>query len=180
MTEQLIEQIMFFAFGLTAVISGAVMITREKPIQSAIAFLVTLLSLAGLYLLLNAQFVAVLQIIIYAGAILVLFLFVIMLLHSHSGEGPTQKLPLQRPLAVLLSLGLLVGLTYIFTNTNLGGAQSTQNELALSEQGVGNAKNIGHTLFDQFILPFEVASIVLLIGLIGAVVLATRKRGDAD
>jgi NADH-quinone oxidoreductase subunit J len=168
-----LNQIIFWFFAFTAVASGIVMITRQKPMQSAIAFLVTLLSLAGLYLLLDAQFVAILQIIIYAGAILVLILFVIMLLHSHSGEGPTSKVPLQRPVAILLSLILFGGSIYLFASTDLGVASTPPSDM-------GTAQNVGHTLFDKFILPFEVASILLLAGLIGAVVLAKREREDSS
>ncbi len=168
-----LEQIFFGFFALMAVISSLVMITRRKPVQSAIAFLVTLLSLAGIFLLLQAQFVAILQIVIYAGAILVLFLFVVMLLHSHSGEGTAYKIPLQRPVALVLALALLGGVAYLFLSTNLGEAKPLPAEM-------GTAESVGQTLFDRFILPFEIASILLLAGLLGAVVLAKKEEGDSS
>lgn len=164
----MLETVVFWIFALGAVISSLVMITRRRPVHSAIAFLGALVSLAALFLLLAAQFVAVLQIIVYAGAILVLFLFVIMLLHAHSGEGPVVKLRFQRPLAILLSLGLLAGLVYALVYSDLGGAAAPE--------GLGTAEAVGTALFDRYILPFEVASILLLIGLLGAVVLT--KRGE--
>jgi NADH-quinone oxidoreductase subunit J len=147
------------------------MITRTKPVHSAIAFLGTLVSLAGLFLLLSAQFVAILQIIIYAGAILVLFLFVIMLLHAHSGEGLVEKIPFQRPVAFLLSLALLVGIGVLFWQLGLGEAPQPA-------AGMGTVEEVGKTLFDRFLLPFEVASVLLLAGILGAVVLS-RKEGPS-
>ena len=172
---QILETAIFFLFAFTAVASALIMITRTRPMQSAMAFLMTLLSLAGLYLLLSAQFVAILQIVIYAGAILVLFLFVIMLLHSHSGEGAEEKIPFQRPVGILLSIGLLAGLSYVI----LDGQKDIGDPIPPAAD-LGTAENIGLTLFDKFILPFEVASIILLAGLIGAVVLAKRSRGEVD
>lgn len=154
-----------------AIASSVVMITRQKPVQSAMAFLVTLLSLAGLYLLLHAQFLAILQIVIYAGAILVLFLFVIMLLHSHSGEGSTRKIPYQRPVAIALFFLLLGSLVYMYAGAGLQAA-------AMPPSDMGNAESVGNTLFSSFILPFEIASVILLAGLIGAVVLAKQATDE--
>lgn len=164
------EQAIFWLLALGAVASSLVMITRKRPVHSAVAFLGTLVSLAGLFLLLFAQFVAILQIIIYAGAILVLFLFVIMLLHAHSGEGAVEKLRLQSPLAWLLSAALLVGLLFLYLRSGL--------EAAAPPAGMGTAEAVGSTLFERFILPFEVASVLLLVGILGAVVLA-KKEGPS-
>jgi len=163
------EQAIFGVLALGAVASSLVMITRKRPVHSAVAFLGTLVSLAGLFLLLLAQFVAILQIIIYAGAILVLFLFVIMLLHAHSGEGPVEKLRFQNPLAWLLSAALFGGLLFLYVRSGL--------KAAAPPKGMGTAELVGSTLFDRFILPFEVASVLLLAGILGAVVLA--KRGGS-
>lgn len=160
------EQLAFSVLAAGAVICSLVMITREKPVHSAIAFLGALVSLAGLFLMLMAQFVAIMQIIIYAGAILVLFLFVIMLLHAHSGEGPVEKLRFQRPLALMLSLALLVGMGLLFWGVSLGEPASSE--------GMGTVEAIGSALFDRFLLPFEVASLLLLAGILGAVVLGKR------
>lgn len=163
----MIEQILFWVFALGAVGSGLAMITRHSPVHCAVAFLGTLMSLAGLYFLLLAPFVAVLQIIIYAGAILVLFLFVIMLLHAHSGEGPILKLRLQQPLALLLSLALLGGLVTAYLRVRWDAPAALE---------LGTAQAVGTALFEQFLLPFEVASLVLLVGILGAVVLGKRER----
>ncbi|OGF53043.1 MAG: hypothetical protein A2Z21_00115 [Candidatus Fraserbacteria bacterium RBG_16_55_9] len=162
------RSVLFWILALAAVGSSLTMITRSKPVHSAIAFLGTLVSLAGLFLLLYAQFVAILQIVIYAGAILVLFLFVIMLLHARSGEGSVEKLRLQRPLAIVLSLALLAGVSFLFLQAGL-------SEAPTPAAGMGTAEEVGKTLFDHFILPFEVASVLLLAGILGAVVLSKKE-----
>lgn len=165
------EQVLFWVLAVGAVGSSLAMITGRKPVHCAVVFLGTLISLAGLFLLLYAQFVAILQIIIYAGAILVLFLFVIMLLHAHSGEGSVEKLRLQRPLAIVFSLVLLAGISLLFLQAGLGEPPSP-------EAGMGTAESVGKALFDRFILPFEVASVLLLTGILGAVVLS-KKEGPS-
>jgi NADH-quinone oxidoreductase subunit J len=162
------EAVIFAVLALGAVASAALMVTGRKPVHCAVAFLGTLVSLAGLYLMLIAQFIAILQIIIYAGAILVLFLFVIMLLHAHSGEGAVEKLRFQRPLGFLLVLVLFAGLSFVFLGSGLG-------EAASPPEGMGTAEAVGTTLFERFVLPFEVASVILLAGILGAVVLAKRR-----
>lgn len=163
------EALLFWVMAAVAIVSSLTMITRRQPVHSALAFLATLLSLAVLYLLLSAQFVAVMQIIIYAGAILVLFLFVIMLLHAQSGESSELKLRLQRPLAIALALALFGGLSYLVLNPSLpeGSGRGPVPE--------GTVQAVGRTLFNQFLLPFEIASVLLLIGVIGAVVLTVRE-----
>jgi NADH-quinone oxidoreductase subunit J len=160
--------VIFWVLALTAVGSSLVMITQRRPVHSAIAFLGTLVSLAGLFLLLFAQFVAILQIIIYAGAILVLFLFVIMLLHAHSGEGSVEKIRWQRPVALVLALALLVTTGLLFLSPGAG-------EAAPPPAGMGTVESVGQALFDRFILPFEVASVLLLAGILGAVVLIKKE-----
>jgi len=162
------EMVLFWIMAVVAIISGLATITRRQPVHSALAFLATLLSLAVLFLLLNAQFVAVMQIIIYAGAILVLFLFIIMLLHAQSGESPQLKLRFQGPLAVALALVLFGGLSYLIVNAALGPHQTPSP--------AGTVQAVGSTLFDHFILPFEIASVLLLIGIIGAVALTVKEE----
>ncbi len=162
----MIEQLLFWLFALGAVGSSLTMITRRMPVHSAVAFLGTLVSLAGLFFLLWAPFVAVMQIIIYAGAILVLFLFVIMLLHAHSGETPQQRLKLPKPLSIALALALLVGVSLALVRAEWGPPKDLE--------GIGTAQAVGTELFQAFLLPFEVASLILLIGVLGAVVLGKR------
>lgn len=163
----MIETILFIVFAITAVGSSILMITRTKPVHAAVSFLGTLVSLAGLFLLMVAPFVAVLQIIVYAGAILVLFLFVVMMLHVRSGEGPEVKLKFQRPLALGLATLLGLGLIYVVAATDLSGAQELPEDM-------GSVEAIGEALFTSYLLPFEVAAILLLIGMLGAVALSSK------
>ena len=169
----MIETVLFLVFAVAAVGSSLLMITRTKPVHAAISFLGTLVSLAGLFLLMFAQFVAVLQIIVYAGAILVLFLFVIMMLHVRSGEGPDVKLKFQRPLALALATLLGLGLIYVVAATDLSGV----NELP---EDMGTVEAIGEALFSTYVLPFEVAAVLLLIGLLGAVALTSKDDEPSD
>ncbi len=166
------EWIAFIGLAGVAVGSGLTMVLSRRPVHCAVVFLFTLLSLAGLFLILAAEFVGILQIIIYAGAILVLFLFVIMLLHAHSGEGPRVKLSFQPALAWLLSFALLLGL-----GTALVGALLVVP--GPPPEGLGTVEAVGTTLFARFLLPCEVTSVLLLIGAIGAVVLGRREEPGA-
>lgn len=169
----MIETILFIVFAVAAIGSSLLMITRTKPVHAAISFLGTLGSLAGLFLLMFAQFVAVLQIIVYAGAILVLFLFVIMMLHVRSGEGPEVKLKFQGPLALGLATLLGLGLIYVVAATDL----SDVRELP---ENMGTVEAIGEALFSTYVLPFEVAAVLLLIGLLGAVALTSKGDDQND
>jgi NADH-quinone oxidoreductase subunit J len=158
-------------FGITAVCAlaggGAVILSR-RPVHSALGLLVVLLSLAVDYLLLDAQFIAAAQVIIYAGAIVVLFVFIIMLLAAQSGEhagmgafaGPA-GVPLVVSLCVLLGAGLLALVTRPAPPAPMPPA-------------FGTIQDVGRALFGRYLLPFEAASLILLAGMIGAVVLGRR------
>ena len=171
------ELILFGILSVTAIASGIGVITLRQPVHCALSFLLTLASLAGLYLLLNAPFVAVIQIIIYAGAIMVLFVFVMMLLHAQRGESQTNYLRLQGPAGLILSavfLGLLASLTMAAMSTG-ATAQPTATKICEGTD-LRNISQMGNCLFNQFIFPFEVASVLLLAALIGAVVLTKKSE----
>ncbi len=158
-------------FGITAVAAlagGVGVIASRRPVHSALALLLVLLSLAVDYLLLDAQFIAVIQVLVYAGAIVVLFVFIIMLLRaqSHEGERPGAGLPL--PLAAVLTALFSLGL--------LGILARAPAPAAAVPEGFGTIQTVGRALFSRFLLPFEAASLVLLIGMIGAVALGRRLR----
>jgi NADH-quinone oxidoreductase subunit J len=173
------ELVLFGILSLVAVVSAVGVITLRQPVHCALSFLLTLASLAGLYLLLSAPFVAVIQIIIYAGAIMVLFVFVMMLLHAQRGEGPTQYLPLQGLIGVILA-GLFLGLIG-FVSIVSTSAEPSESPLATgakicSGTNLTDISQMAHCLFNQFVFPFELASVLLLAAMIGAVVLS--KKGD--
>lgn len=160
------DWVIFIPAAAMAVAGGVGVIASRKPVHSAIALLVVLASLAVTYLLLSAQFIAVLQVIIYAGAIVVLFLFVIMLLHARWGEGPIEKLPRQRGAAAIFAALFLAAL--------LAGSIAAARPLAPAPEGFGTAEQVGEALFVTYLLPFELASVILLVGIVAAVVVVKR------
>lgn len=160
------EWVVFVPAAAMAVAGGVAVIVARQPVHSAIALLVVLAAMAVTYLLLAAQFIAVLQVIIYAGAIVVLFLFVIMLLHARSGEGPVEKLPRQRGAAAVFAALFLAAL--------LAGSLAAARPLAPAPEGFGTAQQVGEALFVTYLLPFEMASVILMVGIIAAVVVVKR------
>jgi len=166
-----VEAVLFGVTALCALAGGVGVIVSARPVHSVLSLLVVLLSLSVDYLLLGAQFVAVLQVIIYAGAILVLFLFVIMLLAAKRGEGPGAGAPLPVPLA----LALCAVLALILLTAVLG----VDTPRVAVRADFGTIQQVGRVLFRRYLLPFEAASVVLLIGVIGAVVLGKRLSPSA-
>jgi len=165
----------FWIFGVLAMSSALLCITRKNPVASALWLVVTLFALAALFVLLDAQFIAVLQILVYAGAIMVLFLFVIMLLNL-GRPGPTDI----RGPAGLLTATVLAGALLLLLRPISEAALPTSIQLppgavqALQQQqGIVGAVAI--PLFDAYLIPFEIASVLLLAAIVGAVVLAKRK-----
>jgi len=170
-----VTQTVFWIFGVIAMGSALLCITRKNPVASALWLVVTLFALAALFVLLDAQFIAVLQVLVYAGAIMVLFLFVIMLLNL-GRPGPSDiKGPLGLGVAVLLGATLLF-LLQPMTRTTLPSAITLPpgSVLALQQQqGIVGA--VANPLFGAYLIPFEIASVLLLAAIVGAVVLAKRK-----
>jgi NADH-quinone oxidoreductase subunit J len=182
-----LQTVLFFLFAAVALLSAIMMILHRNPIYSAIFLIVTLFALAGFYVLLNAPFVASVHIIVYAGAIMVLFLFVIMLLNLKRDPSRERGKLARRAFAALLviillaEIGVLIGASF-FTGTADSGAMAARHLVGLANGAsadsaavVGNTVNIGRLLFTTYLLPFEIASVLLLVGIIGAVILAKRK-----
>ena len=181
----------FYLLGAFAVVSALLCITQRNPIASALWLVATMFALAGIYVLLNAQFIAVIQVLVYAGAVMVLFLFVIMLLNLGRDEtsGDLRSAPV-RFAAVLIGGALLAELLLVAKVTPggmavlrgvTGGAGSpldafpagTAGQTASASQGVVGA--IAEPLFRTYLIPFEITSVLLLAAAVGAVVLAKRK-----
>jgi len=161
--------IIFWAFAGLAVLSGLACITRRSPVASALWLVVTLFALAALFVLLDAQFIAVLQVLVYAGAIMVLFLFVIMLLNL-GRAGPTDlKGPLGLGVGVFLA-GLLLMQLLVLRPAGLAPGGPVRPPL-----GQGMIPSVARPLFTVYLVPFEITSILLLAAIVGAVVLAKRK-----
>ena len=162
--------ILFIVFALAAVASALVVVTQKNPVNSILALIVTFFCLAVLYVTLGAQFIAALQVIVYAGAIMVLFLFVVMLLNLKEPARWDARGPLLTGLGFAAAGGLL-----------LIAVAALREPLGLSaplDPQLGSVGSVGEALFRKFLLPFEVVSVLLLAAIIGAVALV--KRGGAD
>ena len=168
------EMVLFFILATVAVAAGLGVIAQRSAVRSALFLLVNFCCLAGLYLLLNAQFVALAQVIIYAGAVVVLFLFIVMLLGIERAEESSDLRRYQWIAGALLGALFLVGIIWALfpVGTSLfPGAADWMAALAPSD----NVREIGTALLTDFAIPFELASIVLLVAIIGAVVLAKKR-----
>jgi NADH-quinone oxidoreductase subunit J len=164
----MLHLVLFLVFGAICVAGAINLLAQTHPISSALSLVVVMASLAVEYLLLGAEFVAVVQVIVYAGAVMVLFVFVIMLLNA-GVEERTKGSHVAMILGVpgVLAGGLLVAWTLL--------KHSETGSVALGALP-GSPKTIGNLLFYQFLLPFEVTSILVLIAIMGAVVLANRPE----
>jgi NADH-quinone oxidoreductase subunit J len=159
------ELFFFLALAVIAIASALGMLTSRNAVYSALFLILNFGTIAVFYLLLGAPFLAMAQITVYAGAIMVLFLFVIMLLGAEMlGGGP--RLPWQRPVAIILGLVLIVETAWI-----IFARDDVFPELSESLSTFGGPAAIGDVLFNQYLLPFEVTSILLLVAMIGALVL---------
>jgi NADH-quinone oxidoreductase subunit J len=161
------EGFLFWVFAIVGVVCGMMVVWHRNPMSSAIYLVVTMLSLAGLYVLLGGPFVAVIQVLIYAGAVMVLMLFVIMMLNL--GEETLRRESTTLPWVV----AGVVGLILVF---KLGSLFASRAGGALAEQaaGFGTIQSTGAKLFGDFALPFELTSVLLLVAIVGAVILAKR------
>lgn len=160
------EWAVFIPAAALAIAGGIGVIAARQPVHSAIALLIVLAALAVTYLVLAAPFIAALQIIIYAGAIVVLFLFVVMLLQFRTVAGPATKLPRQR------AAGFVFGALYLVIL--LSAVLAAARAFRPAPDGFGTAQMIGESLFTTYLLPFELASIILLVGIVAVVVLGSR------
>ncbi len=162
-------QTLFFILGGVALVSGGLVVFQKHPLRSALWLIVNFFAVAGIYLLAHAEFIAAIQVIVYAGAIMVLFLFVIMLLNIRQPEAEP-KIPFigQKLLGIVLAgfTGLI--LIYGVSKAVLGSAKAVA-------PGLGNTESIARSLFTNYLLPFEVTSVLLLVAIVGAVVLAKSK-----
>jgi NADH-quinone oxidoreductase subunit J len=173
------SQAVFFVLAAIAVVSGLNVVLRRNPVHSAIFLAFTIVCLAGIFVLLNAEFIAATEVVVYAGAIIVLFLFTMMLLDVRSGMLAHQfqnQTGVAVPVAILMLvclLGVALGVVNItgLPAANISAAQAAQ---------LGSVQNLGQELYTNFLLPFELASLVLTVGLVGAIGLAGRADEDSE
>lgn len=165
-------QIFFAYFAISMTVLSLLIVTRRNPVHSVLWMLVLFIHIAALYLFLNAEFLAAIQIIIYAGAILVLFLFVLMLLNLKQ-EETAKKYQGQWPISAGIAIVFAVFLAMILGKITVMPPLGEYSIEAI--QAEGSMMTIGKVLYTKYLLPFEIASLVLLVALIGAVVLAKKR-----
>jgi NADH-quinone oxidoreductase subunit J len=163
------DSILFFLFASIAVLCAINLVVQKHPINSAISLIGVMGSLAILYLLLGAEFIAAAQLIVYAGAIMVLFVFVIMLLNAGAERRPRRQSWMANLLGIPLLIVLLGLLSFI--------VQRSFRDDAVVRFGTftGGARDVGRALFTRYLLPFEITSVLILIAIIGAMVLARKE-----
>jgi NADH-quinone oxidoreductase subunit J len=168
MTPQLI---LFLILALVAIASALGMLISRNAIYSALFLVLNFATVAVFFLLLNAPFIAVAQVSVYTGAIMVLFLFVIMLLGAERA-GPVQAIQWQRPLAIILAAILLIEAGFIlFSQRGVLPPVTTQVPLSF-----GSPAQVGTDLFSNYLLPFEVTSVLLLVAMVGAIILTKSEK----
>ncbi len=160
----------YFAVMITGI--SILVITRRNPVHSVLWMLILFVHIAALYLFLNAEFLAAIQIIIYAGAILVLFLFVIMLLNLKQTESE-KRFQNQWPLGIVTGVVFVIFFVLILGNMRVTAPFGPYTIEVIQSQG--NIMTVGKVLYTKYLLPFEIVSLVLLVAIIGAVVLAKRR-----
>ena len=166
--------IVFIGTALTAIFAAVMVITRRSPIHSAMFLVLNFICIAVLYLLLNSQFIAVVQVMIYAGAIMMLVIFVIMLLNVEEEEKRKIHVSPAKVIGVILVLILFAQLIYGVGVHVLPGEWGEFTPERMAQ--IGDIKAIAGLLFTKFLFPFEIASILLLVGIIGAVILSKKER----
>ena len=166
------EEVIFFGAALGALAGAAGVVAMRNPLYGALALIVHLFSLAVLFLLLNSAFLAAAQVVVYAGAVMVLYVFVVAYVGS-GVESAWEPIPGQRLLAPLLGLALFVELSVAVLASSLLALGTEGPDV---EPGFGDPGAIGTLLLERFLIPFEAASMLLLLAAVGAVVLAGRRE----
>jgi NADH-quinone oxidoreductase subunit J len=167
------ETAVFYLFGGIALLSAISVVVQKRVFYSALSLIVCLCSVAVLYLALEAPFIAAVQVVVYAGAIMVLFLFVIMLLDPFSAAILKDKKKYLSYIAVLLGV-----LTLVFLLPFLKSYRAARDprSAGFSFDEVSTVQHVGQVLFDEYLLPFEITSVLILVAIIGVVVLAKRQK----
>lgn len=164
-----ITQILFWFLSVVAIFSALMVITSKNPVYSVLWLIVTFFSISGHYILLNAQFLAIVNIIVYAGAIMVLFLFVIMLMNLNKETEPQKNRWLKMAGAVAGGCLLLV-LVAALKDTDI-----KQQQALVNEGSIGLIRNLGRELFTTYVVPFEISSVLFLSAMVGAVVIGKKE-----
>jgi NADH-quinone oxidoreductase subunit J len=167
------EHLLFAFLAACAVTTAVLMVSQRNPVTSAISLIGNFFCLAGLYLLLRAQLLAVLEIAVYAGAIMVLVVFVIMLLNIGNETSFRERLNIRTIAGGILVFGLLLELLYLFTLAPHAGEFATLSPRALD---IGTVESMGNTLYTRYLFPLQMTGLLLLVAVVGAVILAKRRQ----
>jgi NADH-quinone oxidoreductase subunit J len=161
--------ILFWFLSVLALFSALMVVTSKNPVHSVLWLIVTFFSISGHYILLNAQFLAIVNVIVYAGAIMVLFLFVIMLMNLNKSTEPKKSKWLK------LAGGVAGGCLLLVLVAALKNSEIKQQVAQVKEGNIGLIKNLGKELFSTYVVPFEISSILFLSAMVGAVVIGKKE-----
>jgi len=168
--EETLQTLLFWVFSILGIAGGIGLLFNRSPVYAALSLILNFFSIAGLYLSLQAEFLAIIQVLVYAGAIMVLFLFVIMLLNLSDEQG-VLKFDAKRGIAFILGLAFVAEMLFVFRSFS-----ENTFTAANADFDFGKVEPIGEQLMTKFLLPFEMISIILLVALIGAIVIARKHN----
>ena len=170
----------FYLFGIIGIVSAIIFVTRKSPVAAALWLVNTMFSLAAIYIMLDAQFIGVIQVLVYAGAIMVVFLFVIMLLNlGHPSEIADIRNQRWRMIAGLVGIAMLAEV-FVLTRSNSVPALTVPRDAAMNaviQSGAVGA--VATPLFTTYLLPFEITSVLLLAAIVGAVMIGKQRSTHA-
>jgi NADH-quinone oxidoreductase subunit J len=162
-----VTQILFWFLTALALVAAIGVVSSKNPIFSVLWLIIVFFAISGHYILMNAQFLAIVNIIVYAGAIMVLFLFVIMLMNLNAEAEPVKNVYMKMA-GVISGMSLLIVLVAALSHSDI------QNTVVRPGTSVGLIKNLGKALFTQYVVPFEIASVLFLSAMVGAIVLGKK------
>ena len=164
------SEILFWFLSVLALFSAIMVLVSKNPIHSVLWLIIVFFAISGHYLLLNAQFLAIVNIIVYAGAIMVLFLFVIMLMNQNPETEPKRNIWVK--FSAVISGGLLL---WIFISASVSASDINGKIATVNEGNIGLIENLGKVLFNEYALPFEISSVLFLSAMVGAVVIGKKE-----
>ena len=164
-----VTQILFWFLSALALGSAVMVVASKNPVHSILFLIITFFAISGHYILLNAQFLAIVNIIVYAGAIMVLFLFVVMLMNLNAKSEPPQKNK------YILFGGTIAGASLLLVLVAALRQSAATSYIGINNSGIGLIENLGKALFTDYIFPFEISSVLFLSAMIGAVVVSKRE-----
>jgi len=170
--DPIFRWVVFAASGLVALTASLMMVTRRDPIHSALWLIVAFFSLAVIYLTLHAQFIAIAQVMVYAGAIMMLIIFVIMLIQLETVSTRRGRITGGKVIGAFITVILFLEIGAVLFSFPGGSAKASGEGAAQ----MGSVASMGIALYGKYLFPFEIASVLLLVGLVGAVVLARRRQ----